>query len=218
MQIDPQRFLRLAEQAKRICFFDIEATGLRGDYNSVLVVSVRPFDGEAKSFVVDRPGLDFKVMKAAKAELEKYDAWVSYYGKGFDIPMLNTRLLRWRLEPIEKRHHIDLYFTLKSNLLMAHRSQAHLLEWLDTEGIDAQLGVRTTDFRITTAAVLQSGIVPPAAVEAVKKMTVSAEVWNALLASPKKFLPTMIKRCESDTLGLQALYKRTSHLIRDIKL
>lgn len=185
MQLDPQSFLRLAEKAKSIAFFDIEATGLRGDYNAVLVVSIRPYHSKPITFHVDRPGIDRDVVKAAKAELEKYDCWVSYYGKGYDIPMLNTRLLRWSMDPIEKRHHVDMYFTLKANILMARRSQAHQLRWLGTPQ---------------------------------QKMDMSAEEWNEIVAFPKRMMPKMIDRCESDTSGLQALYDRTKHLIRDIKL
>lgn len=183
MQLDAQTFLRLVEESNRICFFDIEATGLKGDYNSALVVSVRPFKGKVISFAVEKPGEDRAVVLAAKKELEKYDCWVSYYGKGFDILMLNTRLLRWRKPPIEKRPHVDMYWTLKSNILTAHRSQAHLLGWLGTPE---------------------------------QKMGVSAEVWNRILANPVREMSRMIRRCESDTAGLEALYKRTKHLIRDV--
>jgi uncharacterized protein YprB with RNaseH-like and TPR domain len=187
MQIEAQRFLRLTEKARTLVFLDIEATGLRGDYNSVLVVSIRPYGGEPESFVVDRPGKDKAVVKAAKARLEEADAWVTYYGKGFDILMLNTRLLRWGIDPIEKRPHIDMYWTLKSNILTAHRSQGHLLSWLKTPE---------------------------------NKMSVSAEAWNEALSGAdedgRKALRTMVERCESDVAGLEALYRRTSHLIRDI--
>lgn len=185
MQIDPQMFLRLAERAKSLCFLDIEATGLRGDYNSVLVVSIRPFGSKPTTFFISRPGNDQRVVNEAKRLLESFDCWVTYYGKGFDIPMLNTRLLRWGQDPIQKRHHIDLYYSLKANLLTARRSQGHLLSWLNTPE---------------------------------SKMTVSAEAWNEVLMDPKAAIATMVKRCESDTAGLQALYKRTHHLIRDIKL
>jgi hypothetical protein len=44
--IDAQDYLRLLEDANRIAFVDIEATGLRGDYNSTLVVSIKPYHGE----------------------------------------------------------------------------------------------------------------------------------------------------------------------------
>lgn len=185
MQLSPQTFLRLCEAARTIAFLDIEAAGLRGDYNSVLVVSVRPFGRRPITFSAERPGLDQKVVRSAKTELEKYDAWVTYYGKGFDVPMLNTRLLRWGLDPIEKRPHIDMYYTLKANLLTARRSQGHLLSWLGTPE---------------------------------QKMTVSAETWNEIMAFPKREMPKMIARCESDVAGLEALYRRCKHLIRDIKL
>lgn len=184
MQIDPQVFLRLAETAKTIGFVDIEATGLRGDYNSVVCVSIGLFDGPVKTLNVDRPGDDKKLVIAIKDAMEKLDCWVTYYGKGFDIPMLNTRLLRWNQRPIEPRPHIDLYYTLKSNLLTARRSQAHLLRFLDTQE---------------------------------QKMDMNPDSWNALLADPKKEMKRMVARCESDVQGLEALYKRTRHLVRDIR-
>ena len=184
MQLDAQRFLNLAEAANRIAFFDIEATGLRGDYNSVLVVSIRPMRGKVLTFAVDQAGADRKVVRAAKEAMESFDLWVSYYGKGFDIPMLNTRLLQHRTPPIAKRHHLDMYYMLKYNLLTARRSQGHLLSWLQTPE---------------------------------QKMGVSAEAWNEVLRNPKKAIPTMIKRCESDTEGLMGLYLRTKHLVADLQ-
>ena len=185
MQIDPQVFLRLVENAKTIAFLDIEATGLRGDYNSTLVVSILPYHSTPTSFKVKRAGQDKKVVIAAKEMLESLDAWVTYYGKGFDIKMLNTRLLYHRIAPIAKRPHVDMYYSLKSNLLTARRSQAHLLGWLGTPE---------------------------------QKMSVSAEAWNRILSNTKSEMKVMVARCESDVEGLQGLYDRTKHLIRDIKL
>lgn len=184
VNIDAQEYLELVEATGRLAFFDIEATGLRGDYNSVLCVSVRPYGKPARTFAVSRAGDDKSVVLAAKDELEKYSVWCGYYSKGFDIPMLNTRLLQAGERAISKRHHLDLYYTLKSNLLTARRSQGHLLDWLNTPE---------------------------------KKMSVSAEEWNRVLADTKAAMPKMIARCESDTKGLEALYKRTKHVISEIK-
>lgn len=183
MQLEAQTFLRLVEGAGTLACVDIEAVGLRGDYNSVLVVSFKPYGQEPYSLVVDRPGEDGKVVRAAKRELEKYDCWVTYFGKGFDIKMLNTRLLRHGSHPIAKRPHLDLYFSLKANLLTARKSQGHLLSWL------------------------RAGE---------EKMGVSADVWSEIIAQPKKHMPTMIERCESDCTGLESLYKRTKHIVVDI--
>jgi uncharacterized protein YprB with RNaseH-like and TPR domain len=183
-KLDASDFLRLVEQAGTLCFLDIEATGLRGDYNSVLVASIKPYNSKPYSIRIEQPGNDQRVVREVKKELESYDCWVTYYGKGFDLPMLNTRLLKWGAMPISKRHHIDLYFTLKHNLLTARKSQGHLLSWLEAPE---------------------------------QKMTVGADVWNDVIRNPKKAMTTMIKRCESDTLGLQELYEKTKHLVREIK-
>lgn len=183
MKIDTQDYLRLVETAGTLCFLDIEASGLRGDYNSVLCASVKPFDEEPISFAIKSAGNDVKVVREVRDMLEDFDCWVTYYGKGFDVPMINTRLLKWGQEPIAKRHHIDMYYQLKSKLLTARRSQGHLLSWLGTPE---------------------------------QKMGVSADVWNDVAHDPKKNIPILVERCESDVKGLEDLYKRTSHLIVDI--
>lgn len=185
MQIEASDYLRLVEKSNTLAFFDIEATGLRGDYNSVLVASIKPYNSKPYSFVVKQPGNDNRVVRDVKEALEQYDCWVTYYGKGFDIPMINTRLLKWKAKPVEKRHHLDLYFTLKSNLLTARKSQGHLLSWLEAPE---------------------------------QKMTVGADVWNEVIQNPRgNAMKTMIERCESDVEGLQALYMKTKHVIREIK-
>lgn len=184
MNIDTQEYLDLIEATSRLVFVDIEASGLRGDYNSVLCVSFKPYDRPAYSIAVKQAGNDQKVVREAKDELERYSAWCGYFSKGFDIPMLNTRLLKWGIKPIVKRPHIDMYWLLKSHILTARRSQGHLLSWLETPE---------------------------------EKMTVSAEVWNRILSNTKEEMPLMIQRCESDVAGLEALYKRTRHLITEIK-
>ena len=184
IQVETQSFLDMAEASHKLAFVDIESTGLRGDYNSVLVVSVKPYGQVPRSFVVKQPGRDRTVVAAAKVELEKYECLATYYGKGFDLPMLNTRLLRHGLLPIAKRLHIDMYYVLKYNLLTARKSQAHLLSWLKTPQ---------------------------------QKMTVGAETWNEVVAREPGALAEMVKRCESDVRGLEALYKKTRHLIADVK-
>lgn len=184
MNIDTQEYLDLIEATHRLVFVDIEASGLRGDYNSVLCVSFKPYGQDPYTFAVKQAGNDQKVVREAKEELEKYSAWCGYFSKGFDLPMLNTRLLKWGIPPIVKRPHIDMYWLLKSNILTARRSQGHLLSWLETPE---------------------------------EKMTVSADVWNRILADTKNEMPLMIERCESDVKGLEALYMRTRHLITEIK-
>lgn len=197
MQLPAQDFLRLSEAAGTIATWDIEATGLRGDYNSILCVSIKIVGQKPVTFGITTPGRDKAVVEQARDMLAGLDCWISYYGKGFDYPMLNTRLLKWGLEPLQRKPHIDMYYTLKSNLLTARRSQAHLLDWLRIEKTGASSDI-------------DGGKVA-------QKMSVSADEWNNVLADPQKSMKTMIKRCESDCSGLEALYLRTNHLIKDIK-
>jgi DNA polymerase elongation subunit (family B) len=130
MQIEAQDYLNMVEATNQICFFDIEATGLRGDYNSVLVVSVRPFKGKVATVQVSKVGDDKAVLKEAWDLLSAFHCWVSYYGKGFDVKMLNTRLLNHGMPILPARHHLDMYWSLKGKLLTARRSQGHLGTWL----------------------------------------------------------------------------------------
>jgi hypothetical protein len=131
MQIDVQDYLKMVEDTGSLAFVDIESTGFRGDYNSVLVVSVLPFGGTPTSFSVKQPGNDQKVVKDAKAFIEQFKCVCTFYGKGFDWPMLNTRLLKWASPPIATMHHIDLYYTLKPKLNTSRKGLGPLAAWLD---------------------------------------------------------------------------------------
>jgi DNA polymerase elongation subunit (family B) len=131
VQLDAQKFLPIAEKAGALAFLDIESSGLRGEYGTAVVVSIRPYQGSSITFTA-RPGNDKALIKKVRAELHKFPVWVTYYGKGFDVPFLNTRMLRHGIAPLDKHHHIDLYFILRFKTLTARHSQGHLLSWLGT--------------------------------------------------------------------------------------
>lgn len=139
MQLDAQYYLDLAESAKDIVFFDIESTGFKADYGSTLVVSLKPYGKKAFSFPVTQVGNDQKVVREAKEALESFGCWVGFYSKGFDIPFLNTRLLKWGRDPIEPRYHVDMFYTLKHHTAMSRKSLAQFAGFLDLE--DKKFGV-----------------------------------------------------------------------------
>jgi hypothetical protein len=41
-------------------------------------------------------------------------------------------------------------------------------------------------------------------------------VWAQIAANPKKYMPEMVRRCESDVRGLEALYAGTKNFIMDV--
>lgn len=181
MQIDAQTFLPLAERAGALAFVDIEASNLKADFGTVVVVSIKPY-GQTPITFSTQPGRDKAMLKKVFAEMQKYPVWATFYGKLFDIPFLNSRALRHGLTPLPKHHHIDLYWVVKTHTAISRRNQGHLLSWLGTPE---------------------------------KKMGVSPNVWAEMAVDPNS-LPTLIERCESDVIGLEALYEKTKHLIREI--
>ena len=133
MQIETQDFLRLVEDTGKLAFFDIESTGFHGDYNSVLCVSILPYGGKPYSYSVVQPGNDQRVVREVKEALESYQCIAGFYSKGFDLRMLNTRLLKWKQTPIKPLHHIDMYYSLKYKLNTSRKSQAHFANWLKVD-------------------------------------------------------------------------------------
>lgn len=140
MQLDAQDFIRLVEANKSLAIWDTESIGFNADYGTLLCGSVKRVNGDVVTFKVEQLGNDRKVARELKEYLESFDAWVTYYGKGHDVPFLNTRLLRHGLHPVERRPHIDLFFSLKYGLKLSSKSQAQLLSFLGTDQQKLHLG------------------------------------------------------------------------------
>lgn len=133
MQVDTQEYLELLEDQNKLLFFDIESNGLKADYGSILCASFKPFGLEPVTFNVKQVGNDQKLVREIREILEEYPCWVSYYGKGFDVPMINSRSLKWGQPTLQSRHHIDLYFSLKAKFLLNSKSMASVASFLGTQ-------------------------------------------------------------------------------------
>ena len=192
MQVDVQRYLDFLEDSGKFYFVDTESQGLEGDYGRLYVGSVKEFDGPTTTFYIGENFSDRGMVRDLKDKMEEADAWVTFYGKGHDIPLINTRLARWGYKPLEQRHHIDMFYQLVRKLKTARKSQAHLLEFLeDTMEI---LGLKVE-----------------------RKMTISPNVWSDLPTHYHRNIKILRDRCDSDVDGLKVLYQVTRGLIRDIK-
>lgn len=139
MNVDPQTYLRLVEETHKLASWDIETTQLNADLGSVLCASVKPYGKKPYTFKVKAVGNDIKVVRDLKDALEEYECWLTYYGKGFDVPFVNTRLLKWGYPPIESRHHVDLFFSLKANTKMSSKGLGRFASMLGTT--DQKMGV-----------------------------------------------------------------------------
>lgn len=118
--------LAVSLRTPRIGFFDIEATNLKATFGLCLCVgfmemndkkvqcpSLLDFPAKHKDYTQDR-----ELLKYVQSELSKFDMLVSYNGVMYDIPFLQTRLLKHGLPVIPPITHVDLYFLAKHKLSM----------------------------------------------------------------------------------------------------
>ena len=183
-QVEVQKFLRWIEGDHTLYTWDIESSGLNGDYAQILVISIKPYGLDPVTFTLKKGHSDKSMCRKASEFLSEADAWLTYYGKGFDVKMLNTRLLYWGLPLLEKQPHIDLFYVLKYFIKTGSKSQAHLLNFLELPE---------------------------------DKMTVHPSAWGQLSVNFSENMQILIERCESDCIGLEALYDRTKLAIRDVR-
>ena len=129
-ELQDQRKLAIAErvraknewilQNRSFAFFDIETTNLEASIGMILCACIKALDGYTDTMVsgASDGGYmdDHKIVVQLRDCLECYDYVVTYYGTGFDIPYLNTRLIVHGERPINRLRHVDLYYTAKFQL------------------------------------------------------------------------------------------------------
>lgn len=183
-QVEIQKYLRWIEQDHTLFTWDIESSGLNGDYAQILVISIKPYGEDCVTYSLKKGHSDKAMVRAASKMLSSADAWLTYYGKGFDVKMVNTRLLYWGLPMLVKQPHIDLFYVLKYFMKTGSKSQAHLLNFLELPQ---------------------------------EKMTVHPSAWSQLSVNFTENMEILIERCESDCIGLEALYDRAKLAIQDAR-
>lgn len=114
----------------RMGYFDLETTGLRGDYD--FVISWCIFDPKEDVMYSDTVqtediisgNFDKKVIKSLLKTMSKFDVLVTYYGTRFDIPFARTRAYANGFEFFNMGtiKHIDVYNTVRSRLSLTRNS------------------------------------------------------------------------------------------------
>lgn len=114
----------------RILAVDIEATGLNAAFGTILAIGYK-WVGEKRVYcptILDNSKgmLDDKALvQDFSAVFNEADYVISWYGKRYDIPFIETKLLKYRLPPLAPKYHLDIWeaarkqFKLHSNRLAA---------------------------------------------------------------------------------------------------
>lgn len=100
--------------------FDIESTGLTGDFSCILCAVVKPYGSRGKEqvFKID---LDKRDMLEAEKDLlleflpvlTSFDGLAGYYSTRFDMPLIRTRCMFHGIPAPKKIKHFDAYFTIR---------------------------------------------------------------------------------------------------------
>lgn len=96
-----------------IGYFDLETTGLRPEFGSIICCSVLTYpSGDWHDFSIndyETEGMfdDLELSLDIKNCLEQHDILVGWNSKGFDVPFLNTRLAYGGEKKLQTHLHID---------------------------------------------------------------------------------------------------------------
>ena len=98
---------------RRALFLDTETTGLSGGTGTyAFLVGVAYFDGPRlvlRQYFMRHPGEEAALLAALADLLAEFPLWVTFNGKTFDVPLLDTRFLVTRRAALPRpAHHLDL--------------------------------------------------------------------------------------------------------------
>ena len=104
---------------EKICFMDIETTGLSKKHHQIYLIGFLIYDYKTKlwqltQFFCDSSSDEELILKEFMKELKKYKYLITYNGDNFDIPFLNEKLKKYSIKEIEIES-IDLYQVLRKN-------------------------------------------------------------------------------------------------------
>jgi uncharacterized protein YprB with RNaseH-like and TPR domain len=119
--------------ASRLAFFDIETTGLSGGTGTYMVLAgvgsyetAGPGDPPAfrmRQYFLADIAHEHAMLDMLSSDLARFDGIVTYNGRAFDVPFVETRLALARLRsPVARMPHLDLLHPLRR--LYKHRMPA----------------------------------------------------------------------------------------------
>lgn len=109
--------MRVTQPVEGTVFYDMESTGFGPGQISTVHALVYQHEDQmrADAYFVSDPTQEEEVLKQVRSKLERADRVVTFNGNGFDVRMLNGRLLAHRQRPAELNH-LDLQTSWPNNL------------------------------------------------------------------------------------------------------
>lgn len=168
------------------CVWDIETTGLKGDFGRLLCCSMMTLPGgEMTTYkwtdFSKTYNNDGKLAAAIRDKIEEHDFSAGYFSKGFDFGFLQARLAANGKRLLDRHLHIDPIWHFRGwrGLKIGSSSMKNVASFF---GLDEQ------------------------------KMDVPKDVWVAANAGDLEALEILVERCESDVRVTAKLLKKALEL------
>lgn len=123
----------------RVLTFDIEVTNLKADMGFMVCVCYKWLDDprvytlsilDNKEAFAKDPTNDRHVVRAMHDVMAQADMYVTFFGKRFDLPYLQSKFMAYGLAPLPNIAHEDVFFTVKSNMTLTRKSLQNTSEYL----------------------------------------------------------------------------------------
>ncbi len=134
----------MVRRVPRVCFLDVEASGLEADVGVTVGVGLMDLEGRFRWFYVDEPRKEREILRKVFNTLSSYHILVTWNGERFDYPFLCSRALKLKvnLDGLMKPVHLDLAMFVRNHLKLSRTDLYHVARFLgivkdaSVEGVD----------------------------------------------------------------------------------
>lgn len=100
----------------KLCFIDVESTGLDAESSFIVGYGLMRIDGSWIHSFAKTIDDESKIIANLIDNVRKYERIITWYGVGFDIPMVTARAVKNGIDPspILTINHIDLFIIFKT--------------------------------------------------------------------------------------------------------
>lgn len=205
-------------------FFDLETTGLSGGAGTyAFLVGCASFgvDGALlfKQFVVSHPGQERSMLQRLSGELRRAGALVSFNGRSFDAPLLETRYAFHRLAwPGEEKPHLDVLhparrFWSARNTGRTRGVQIAGETRVTTDDVGWRPGENGVAVRSCSLVTLEQQVLGVSREDDVPGADVPMRYFDFMRSGDARLIAPVLEHNRRDLLSLAGLMARLLHLL-----
>lgn len=182
----------------RFATFDIETSNLNADFGFVLCAVVKPYKEKYRVFRID----DYPEWRDVRYNdkpmiqefvdyINQFDGLITYFGKYFDLPFINSELSAYGLGEIKDMFHIDVHDHVKRYLKLHNNRLETVIEYYNTFAEGRKM------------------------IE--QKTHINSLYYRKAITGDKSGLDELVKHCIKDVVSLEQVYDLLKSKIKSIR-